>query len=203
MRIEKKENGLYQAKLALDGVDTVNSTIQSVSGILQGNINTATGNISTVSGNLNSVSGNVNKLLSYARSNSYARQALHNNPILTTNVVDSRQLINTTITSNGNLVNTLYIGLVSFSINVASGSPSVHFYRGTTSTVADHSGIAGITGMANFQNGLLYTKLFVFDDQSADTWYFSTAVLSPGTITNYNLYTFQIYAIQLPPESAY
>lgn len=66
MRVEKNANGLYQAKLALAGVTTTNSTLSSVSGTLQGNINTVNGNVSTTSGIVTGVIKNVVNAVSNA-----------------------------------------------------------------------------------------------------------------------------------------
>lgn len=76
MRIEKRENGLYQAKIAKEQIELLSNDLDVVSGnlatvsgdivisaaslsVVNNNLNTVSGNLTTVSGNLNTVSGNL------------------------------------------------------------------------------------------------------------------------------------------------
>jgi hypothetical protein len=209
MRIQKTDNGLYQAKLALAGVDQNELLIESTSGILQGNIEsssgTLNGNINTVSGNLNTVSGNVTKLLNFAKFELNSRDSFGSSlgsyvsiTALNTNVIPSSQPISSFNVNQ----NTVGIFHFVYSATYTGGQPSCAV---ETSTSSPDSWV-GLTTLGVQSSGIMYSHLFAREFQQQDVLGYVRLRFRVGgstTLTNFNINFMQYFALKGAPESGY
>lgn len=211
MRIQKADNGLYQAKLALAGVGQNELLIESTSGILQGNIESSSGtldgNINTVSSNLNTVSGNVDKLLAYSRFDIARREYRGSGPsaaifisALNTNVELSSPFDLDSIANR----NTIFLLHFSYSSVFSGGNPSCAI-EGSTSDPDSWSSFVG-PSLHSVTSGETYSALRTFEVQSGSTdgkLALRFRVGGVTTLTNFIIHFIDFFAIQGPPENGY
>jgi hypothetical protein len=216
VRIQKADNGLYQAKLALDGVDqnelliestsgVLQGNLASTSGVLQGNINTVSGNLNIVSGNLTTVSGNVGKLLNFAKFDLNSRDRFGSAfgsyvsiTALNTNVIPSSQP-NSSFNVNQNTVGIFHFV---YSATYTGGQPSCTV---ETSTSSPDSWI-GLTTLDVQSSGIMYSHLFAAEFQQQDVLgnvRLRFRVGGSTTLTNFNINFMQYFALKGAPESGY
>lgn len=100
MRIQKKDNGLYQSKLALtsatsnaSSIVTLNSDIQTINNVISpisGSVNALSGNIVTLNNNVTTVSGNLITLSN--NTDFFAGYIYNQNPGFSTNSTSTVQI---------------------------------------------------------------------------------------------------------------
>lgn len=211
MRIQKADNGLYQAKLALAGVDQNELLIESTSGVLQGNIESSSGtldgNINTVSGNLTTVSGNVDKLLNYSRFELVKREWRGSGSSSAVNITALNTWVQLSdafgIPANANR-NTIILIHFSYSSVFSGGNPSC-VIEGSVVNPDSWSGFLG-PSLQSVASGETYSALRSYEIQSGTTdgelaLRFNVGGVS--SLTNFSIHFIDLYAIQGPPRTGY
>lgn len=141
MRIQKKDNGLYQAKLAstaatnnASSIITLNSNLQTINSAISpvsGNINALSGNITTLNNNVTTVSGN---LVTLSNNTNFAVAATYSvNSTFSTNSTSVVEIANLAYTKKSG---TRVLITVSFGLRTTSftGGGSTFYYSTATPT---------------------------------------------------------------------
>jgi hypothetical protein len=216
VRIQKADNGLYQAKLALAGVDQnellIESTsgilqgnLSSTSGILQGNINTVSGNVNTVSGNLTTVSGDVSKLLTNSRFQLSSRTAggsFADFANITVQGAYVQPSASTLSINTENSRNTAIIILFSYSSVYTGARPSCFVEH----SFAEPNNWIGIGTLGVIDSGVSYSAI-----RGTDIQQISTAgelrlrfnVSGAGALTNFRIHSVSVILLKGPPSGSY
>jgi len=229
VRIQKADNGLYQAKLALAGVGQNELLIESTSGILQGNIEstsgilqgniestsgilqgniestsgTLDGNINTVSGDLNTVSSNVDKLLNFSRFETSGYRSLGS----TTSPFQFITTQNVYVVSSDNLPlntiqgrNTIYILNFCYSSVYTGAAPSCSVEY----SVSTPDSWIGLSSLPVQASGETYSCLQRFNENRENSGIkLRFRVTGASTLTSFSINLIQGFAITGPPESGY